>query len=109
MAKKKKQKAESESSSTASSTASSSAASSAAVSSSMAASSDAEAAGLQRAFDLGNFSMVRALAASASSAEAKAVAATLMSRVNVERQQLYVGFVGLAVVLTACVLVLTTG
>ena len=99
MAKKKKQQAESASQTLAA----------ASSSSSSSASADAEAARLQRAFDLGNFSMVRTLAASSTSSEAKAVAATLMSRVNIEREQLYVGFAGLVVVLIAAGLVLTTG
>ncbi len=70
------------------------------------AAADAEAARIQTAFDVGNFSLVRQLAAKASSSDAKAAVDRLMERVRIDRDQVIVGFIGLAVVLVACVLTL---
>lgn len=81
----------------------------AALSTSTPSSSDAEAKAIERAFDLGNFSRARALVAAASGDEAKKAGARLMPRMNVEREQIYVGLVGLVVVLIACAVVLTRG
>ena len=71
------------------------------------AAADAEAARLDAAFGLGNFSMVRQLAATASTAEAKVAADRLMALVRVEKEQVIVGLIGLAVVLLAAALTLS--
>jgi hypothetical protein len=68
-----------------------------------------EAARIERSYELGNFSAVRALAATATTPDGKAAAERLLPRVKVERQQLYVGLFGVAVVVTACFLALTMG
>lgn len=73
------------------------------------ATTDAEAKLIERAFDLGNFSLARSLVTTSASADAKAVAGRLLPRMNIEREQVYVGLFGLLVVLTACVLTLTRG
>ena len=70
------------------------------------ATADPESAQLEQAYALGNFSRVRELAATASSAEAKSLVERLMVRVVVEREQAIVGLIGLLVVLVACALTL---
>ena len=70
-------------------------------------STDPEAARIEAAFDVGNFSQVRQLAAQASSSEAQLAVARLMPRVFMEREQIVVGLIGLAVVLVAGMLTLS--
>jgi len=73
------------------------------------AATDAEGKLIERAFNLGNFALARSLVTTSASADAKAVAGRLLPRMNIEREQIYVGLFGLLVVLVACVLTLTRG
>jgi hypothetical protein len=109
MAKKKKQQ-QPESSSSSSSLSSSSppAAAAAVVAAAPVVVVDAEAARLEAAYALGNFSLFRQLASSSSSSssEAKAAVDRLMGRVVIEKEQAIVGLIGLLVVLVAAALTL---
>ena len=70
---------------------------------------DADVQKVERAFAAGNFSAVRSVAASSSSPAATEAAQRLMPRMNLERDQLLTGVVGLLVISIAAALVLVPG
>ncbi len=70
---------------------------------------DKDTALVEAAFAAGNFSMVRALAKTSTSPPAKELAARLMPRVVVERDQVLAGVVAIVVVAIVAALVLVRG
>jgi hypothetical protein len=70
---------------------------------------DKDTALVEAAFAAGNFSMVRALAKTSTSPPAKELAARLMPRVVVERDQVLAGVVAIIVVAIVAALVLVRG
>ncbi|HEY1100537.1 MAG TPA: hypothetical protein VGF99_16470 [Myxococcota bacterium] len=70
---------------------------------------DPELATVERAWKLGNMSMVRTLAASATSPAAKEAAQRLLPQFVVEKETALVGLAGLAVILVAAALSLVAG
>jgi hypothetical protein len=74
-----------------------------------AAPADKDTALVEAAFAAGNFSMVRALAKTSTSPPARELAARLMPRVAVERDQVLAGVVAIIVVAIVAALVLVRG
>jgi len=70
---------------------------------------DRDTAMVEAAFAAGNFSMVRSLAKTSTSPPAKELAARLMPRVVVERDQALAGLVAIIVVAIVAALVLVRG